>query len=471
MIRLFTKYKSIFTSYKLFSLLGILTLFPFLVLALFNQPATDDYYFSYYTKLYSITESPFWMYNNVGGRYLANTILCFNPVYFNCFFLFKIIPIGLLSLFCISIYYFVESLLPLLNFYKKTAVVGLFCTLFFVQLPDSCSAFYWLPGAITNQLPISLSLLFYVFTIKFYTSRKTKYFLMSVGFLIMTLGCNEIVIIINLFILFIGCAYTSFVIKRHLYALWLLFIIALIFSSIEVIAPGNLVRAKAIPVEHDLIYASVHALASSIDYFFKWVPLLLLFCCFFIEDFYKRTTASVNNMVLLHPIWALGIVFAILAMSFFIGFWINRNLLPDRTINTVYFFYIVSLLYFAACSLMYFKEKHDFTISITSSTKLVLGLIISLFLFANTPIYNAYRDLFTGKAYKYHQEINERLKIVLNSQKDTITVPALKNKPQTIFKPIIMGLTTDINDWKNEEISKYYNKNIVVQPTDSTFTE
>lgn len=465
------KYKPYFYSYRLFTLLGILALFPFLIISFFNQPATDDYYFSYYTKLYSINESPFWMYNNVGGRYFANTILCFNPVYYECLFLFKIIPIVLLLLFCYSIYYFVKSCFPSLIFQKKIAIVGFLSTLFFIQIPDSCAAFYWLPGAISNQLPISLSLLFYAFLIKFYSSKKTKHFLLSVLFLIMALGCNEIIIVINLIVLFSSFAYLFIVLKKYDKHLLVIIAIAVGFSALEMLAPGNLVRANAILVEHDFLYSVVHSLSTSVDYFFKWLPILVLCCLFFIDNFYKKIGTLKNRSFLIHPIFVVGIVFSILIVSFFIGFWVNKNILPDRTINTIYFFYIITVLYFVICVLNYLNNKHNFIISITPSTKLILGILISLFFFANTPIYNAYRDIVSGKAYKYHQEIENRINIILSSKNNTVIVPSLKSQPQTIFKPIIMGLTTDIRDWKNEEISQYYNKNIVVQPTDSTFTE
>ena len=92
-------------------------------------------------------------------------------------------------------------------------------------------------------------------------------------------------------------------------------------------------------------------------------------------------------------------------------------------------------------------------------------------MFSNTPIYTAYRDLLTGKASKYSQEMDNRLDLIVNSTTKKVVVPALKNQPETIFKPIIMGLTTNIKDWKNEELSQYFAKEIVVQPTDSTFTE
>ena len=67
--------------------------------------------------------------------------------------------------------------------------------------------------------------------------------------------------------------------------------------------------------------------------------------------------------------------------------------------------------------------------------------------------------------------MKNRFKLIKSSDKKKVLVPSLKNQPSTLFQPIIMGITTDIKDWKNEEISDFYEKEIIVIPTDSTFTE
>jgi hypothetical protein len=237
------------------------------------------------------------------------------------------------------------------------------------------------------------------------------------------------------------------------------------------IAPGNIIRGKSIPVEHELLYSLIHSTTTSVDFLLKWLPQLLLCCLFFIEIIYENIALLKNKNFLINPILVFFFGFSILFFGFFTGFWVTKNILPDRAINTIYFFFIATLIYFVICSLYYLDKKHNFVINTTLSSKLALGILIVTFMFSNTPIYNAYHDLTNGKAYNYNKEMNNRLLILLSSKKDTIIVPSLKNQPQTIFKPVIMGLTTDVKNWKNEEISEYYNKIIVVQPTDSIFTE
>jgi hypothetical protein len=60
---------NLLSSIKLIVLLAIATLLPFLLLSLFNNPATDDFYFAFHSKTSGLLNAPYWMYNNVGGRY------------------------------------------------------------------------------------------------------------------------------------------------------------------------------------------------------------------------------------------------------------------------------------------------------------------------------------------------------------------------------------------------------------------
>ena len=81
---------SILSSKKLFIVLLIVILFPLIILSLFNNPGSDDFDFSYKTKLMSFCDVQIWRYNNEGGRYFANGIISLNPLVFNNYFQFVI---------------------------------------------------------------------------------------------------------------------------------------------------------------------------------------------------------------------------------------------------------------------------------------------------------------------------------------------------------------------------------------------
>jgi len=52
-----------------------------------------------------------------------------------------------------------------------------------------------------------------------------------------------------------------------------------------------------------------------------------------------------------------------------------------------------------------------------------------------------------------------------------IIVPALTKKPQTIYQDIFMGLTPNLDNWKNQDISEYYGKSVIVKPSEIEIIE
>ena len=119
----------------------------------------------------------------------------------------------------------------------------------------------------------------------------------------------------------------------------------------------------------------------------------------------------------------------------------------------------------------YFEKKYAITIMLDTRIKSFIGVILVIFAFSDTPTFNAYHDLLTGRASRYNESINNRFTLLKNTPSKQIRVPALVDKPPTLYNEIIMGLTTDKNNWKNLELSLYYNKEITVQPSDSTIVE
>jgi hypothetical protein len=328
-----------------------------------------------------------------------------------------------------------------------------------------------MPGSITNQLPISLNLLAFSFLIRFYNNKKIQNILFSATLFIFALGCNEITVIFTLLLLYFTLFYKIIVLKKIDLTLLFVTLLTTFFAAVEFLAPGNIERGKAIPVSHEVLYSLTHAFIASVNYLFKWLPFVLVCCLFFIKTINNQITILANKSLFTHPILAFLLLFSMLFLGFFPGFWVNHDILPDRTINTLYFYFIIGAIYLFVCTVHYLKEQHHFFIQLTNSTTYVLGSIILLFMFSNTPIYKAYYDIANGKAYHYNQEMELRMNLIVTSKSKMVVVPVLKNQPETIFKPIIMGLTTNKNDWKNQETSDYFNKEIVVQPTDSVFTE
>lgn len=468
---LLNNFSSILISPKLFTYLGIFAVLPLLLISFFNNPASDDFYYAYHSKNINPINAGIWVYNHEGGRYFSNGLLCFNPLSYNNYFFFKIIPIFLLLLFVFSIKTSINSLFKNSTPEKTYSIVGLILVLFYIQIPEINTALYWVTGAVTYQLPMSLSLLLASALLKYYKSKKIQYFFFSILLIAMIIGCNEVALFSTLILLSFITIYNTIIVKKTFLFLYILIAFSIVFSIIEFIAPGNFIRVNKIQIDHDIFYSLQKSILYSVLYFLKWFPIIALFCAYFSEEIYSYLKKDlINKNVIINPWFAILLLFSILFFSLFVGFYINKDILPNRVLNLLYFYYLFITLYVILCFVHYYKIKFDFHFSLMPQSKLVLGLIIIFFTISETPIFNAYQDLLSGKAYKYNVEMKNRFELIENS-KNKVVVPALIKKPKTIYNQDIMGLTTNVKNWKNEELSDYYNKQIIVKSTDTTFTE
>lgn len=99
-----------------------------------------------------------------------------------------------------------------------------------------------------------------------------------------------------------------------------------------------------------------------------------------------------------------------------------------------------------------------------------MGIIIVLCLFSTNNSTLAYYELISGKAYKYNKEMTTRFELIENSKEVEIVLPALINKPQTMYSSE-MGITNDKNNWKNRAISRYFRKKSILVQSEALFIE
>ncbi len=456
---------SIKTDQFLFNLL-LVVLIPFIAISFFNNPATDDFYLANLSLKHGLIDVHFWHYNNWSGRYFSNGILFFSPLYFGNFYLYKFIPILLLLATIFSIKYFVSTISHAISNSKKWAICSVISLLYLIQVADVCSAFYWLPAAITYQFGIVLTLFLVSFYIQYKKSNKFIYLLLTTFFIAFSMGCNEIITILNSLLIGVYFMYQLWKTKKINFTLLILVGIAAVFASIELFAPGNAARNEFIASEgrFNLINSLFKAFVHSILFALKWLPLLLLFVLIKIKTIYNFINKNQTSFI--HPKWALLLLLSVLFISLFPSFYIQNNMIADRSLNVIYFYFIIFSLYTVLCVLNFVKVNYDFKIQLKKTTKTAITIILLFFTFSDSPITNAYEDLINGKAFSYNNQMKNRFELIKNSTEKEIVVPALTKKPQTIYQDIYMGLTPDANNWKNQDISEYYGKIVTVNPSE-----
>lgn len=338
-------------------------------------------------------------------------------------------------------------------------------------MPDVYQGFYWIPGLLTYQLSEILVLFFIIFLFKYAQNKKNIYFLISSFFLILAFGSNEITAVSMLLILAFIFLYNYFVIGKFNKSLFLILILAICFISIAVLAPGNGVRAEQIKVKHQLFYSLFRSLQLSVSLIFKWMPIITICCLFFLKKIMQIIDERINRQYVIHPFFSFCILFMLVYTSVFACFWSTNNLPPNRTLNTIYFFFIITFIYFIFSLTYHYIVLKKLDFGYSKSVKTGIGLIIVLCLFSNNNITLAYYELVSGKAYEYNIEMSTRYELIENSKNVELVLSPLINKPQTLYSSE-MGITNDRNNWKNIAISRYFRKkSILVQPIDLIFIE
>ena len=457
---------------KFFILLGFLSVLPLIFISFFNNPGSDDFDLSYESQV-----EPFWSlqirrYFEWSGRYFSNGLLSLDPLTYNDYFFFKIVPIFLLLLLVYSIYIFISCLQLNITKLKKQAFVGFFLFVYIYQMPSVCEGFYWIPGSITNQLPEILALFFYSLLLRYYQSKNIIYLLLSAVVLFATMGCNEITVVILLLFNLSLLLYNYYLFKKLSKPLVFILILTIIFGAIEILAPGNSVRSSNLVIKNQFIYSVLKSVQVSFSFITNWIPIITLCCLFFLDDLILLINEKINKNYIVNPIYSIALVFIIVYAGIFPGLWSLNSKPPDRTVNTIYFFFIFGYLYFIITLVHYLINIKKINFIYQKNIKIVIGIIIILNFISDNNIVLAYHDLLSGKACKYNKEMMARFELIKKCKEPDCVLPELINKPPTIYNTVDMGLTTDKNNWKNLEMSRYFRKkSIVIKPNDSIISE
>lgn len=451
--------------------IALVAVFPFFLLSLFNNPASDDFAYCNESQVRTFFDFQKHLYFEWSGRYFSNFLLgVIEPLLYKQFYWYKLIPVVVIIVFIGSIFSLLTAVKITTSKLEKVSLVGFFLFLYVYQMPDVYQGFYWIPGSLTYQLSQVLVLFFIAFLVKYFKSKKSVYLFISSLFLFALVGSNEITAVSLLFLVFFAFLVHYLVLNKFSKTLFYILILAVCFTAVTVLAPGNAVRAEQIKIKHQLVYSLFRSLQLSISLLFKWMPIITICCLFFLKKIIQIIEQRINVQYLIHPFLSFFILFLLVYVSVFACFWSTNVLPPNRTLNVIYFFFIITFVYFIFSLIYHYLVSNKIDFAYSKSTKTSIGIIIVLCLFSTNNSTLAYYELISGKAYKYDKEMTARFELIENSKEEEIVLPALINKPQTVFSSE-MGLTNDTNNWKNTAISRYFRKkSILVQP-EALFTE
>lgn len=456
---LLTQTFKLFNSNNFIIFVGILSILPFIIISIFNNPSADDFNYNCRSRNLGFWNAQLNCYASWSGRYVATAILSVRSLVSNSFFIYKLIPILLLAALFISIYYLASLLFDGPKKRRFLLFTFFVFTTYLIQLPSVCQGFYWLSGSISYQLPNILSVILFYFLIQLIKTNKTRYLAISIFCTILIIGSNETSMVMIDFLIAVIFIFKYLQQKKINYSLLALLVFAVIFSLIVINSPGNAIRASKFQDNHQILITIVKTVLLSILYCLKWLPIIFLSIAIYYKNFCANPKNDTLKIFDVNPIFIFLIICFIPLIGFFPGVWSMGYRPPPRTINVIYFYFLMGVIYLAFVSFHKIEKLNSFFTTLSKWNSCLLISVITGILVIDNNIKTVYSDLLSGNASAYNTELKNRYILIQNNKKDTCQVPKLRNKPSTIF---FEDITNNPKDWKNESYGAYFKTKTIV---------
>jgi hypothetical protein len=427
----------------------ILIILPFLAISIFNQPTDDDFLFAKSFQGLGWSGIPY-LYKAWTGRYTSLILYCvlfYTENLSLVLALIKLAPIIYILCTILALYFMIDSFLPNTNRKHLTLVsLYVFCV-YLYGVPSVTFAFYWYSGAsvyTSGQIFLFLT----IGSVNRYFASVSKlgqyaWQVITVSFLVLLIGCNEIFIPIVL--IYLG--YLFFVIREHRKIILFWLCITIVASLVAIMAPGNFVRANQIDnIGFSLIKVVTTVMKSnllSISHIFKWAssPILWLVSFVMLTILGKYTTymnsykRNGNKHIIVYVVLYYLTTSLIAAMSI----WVSNDV-PTRIWNTEYVLFLL-FWFFCVFNLLIWYHSEDRLQEVFTNTKAMVkvGFFFIIFLSGSSSVYQAYIDLFF-KANAYSKASNSRYQVLVAAHEGKlkrIDLPPLVeheyNYPKTIY--------------------------------------
>ncbi len=440
---------------------GALLALLLLTLCCYNHPTADDFVYAVNVQQYGFVGAQIYWYVHWCGRYFSTLLLSMSPLVIGSFAGYKLMSALLIMLSLASFYFFIKMIFHLSSWLEKLYFVFLTFISFILLMPSVAEAYYWMAGAYSYQMGNILTLVLVMLMLHYTEKPSKRKLLLSIIVAIVLVGTNEFsMFVLVLMLLFINLLMWIRTKKFHTYYI-VLAIVAIGFSLVVYLAPGNTYRASFQSQNHQLWFSLKSAIAESFDVLHHWW-WIVGFIAFTSYSLASRTLKKDKNprfeSIYLNPFVVAALIWITIALGFFTCYWSLGLYPPMRTINTIYFYCIIGSIYLGICIAFKLKQTKISNIDVSLGAWLIpLLLMLYIYKYPNN-IKTAYLDIFKGVAQRYDSELTERYKSLQTNTNHHGSITKLKNIPKTLyFKDI--SENTDITMLRNYEV--YFNKDSI----------
>jgi hypothetical protein len=444
-------------------LVFLLCLFiPYIYISQYANPVADDFVYGARGKANALLSLQLPEYLNWNGRYFSNMLVFINPIAYNSFLIYKLLPVVLIALIVLSTFFFFKVIMGKQQANLQSFIIALLISsLFLYQMPILSEGIYWYTGAITYQLATVVAIT-YITMLMLYTqerlflkSKVSHIFLLTL-LLIVGIGFNEIHMIA--FVLF-GCISLFVLIKNKLQNKSLftyLLVITLVFSSIMFFAPGNEHRASMATNNHRFLYSVLLACAQTIRFFLEWMSSIPLLVLSFLYYFLNRKLSENNHLFsvsfYLSPFYSIVMLFGVIFIAVFPPYWATGMLGQHRTVNVAYYLFLI--VWFINLTVCFNCYKNDLSVvkPLNKQIQTVLLMVTVTAMFFSKNGYDLLTDILYGKARAYDEQMTARYTL-LKSTADTVYFHSIQDPPRSLF---LYDVTDDPANWLNRAYTMYF---------------
>lgn len=461
----------------LFILLLLAGIAPYVYLSAFAHPVADDLLYAHKAQTMGLIEGVINDYHIWNGRYFSNLLVVQDPIAFGSFTGYKIVPVIIILLTVISLFFFVRVLTSKIFDHATALQASLVLALLFLfKMPSLSEGIYWFTGSATYQLGNIVALWYLCALVSYCHGRfilrsRIIHMIVLTLLLICSIGFNEV-----LMLLLLGSSLLQLLIavkrkSEHKSLFIYLFIITLACSAVMILAPGNSARAMTYTANHnlDLTKSFLLSIMQSVRFIFDWISSLPLWIASLFYFFINRKlihTRLFSNSFYLAPLVSVALLFVIPFTCILPAYWGTGILGQHRTVNTAYFFFLICwFINLTVIFNRYFNSKEIGVMNVKPGT--VFGAMACITMMVTGNGYAAITDIFYGRAKAYDLQMKARYELINSSAGDTVKLAPVIDPPATLF---VLDITSDPDHWINRSYAIYFgaeDKKIVRYPAHS----
>lgn len=432
------------------SILGVYGLFWISIGAYYSYPNAEDLSLASLSRDSGIISGAINMLTTYDGRYTVNVLHGLNPLAFDYYYGYKLIPIVTFFLFAFSLFLLLNVTFRNKPKFENGLYALVFVILFFSVI-DLAASLYWMICSIVYIYPFIFFTFFLYFFYKFSDSSKKIDFGFSLVFLFLAVGCCELHLpIFGILLLSLFYYFKNDVIRRNLI---IRYIVVYLFSALLFItSPGITNRFNRFNNERSEAFETLFQ--SSFEYTIKtfqslsFIPLLF-FLLLFVINYIRFKEMKSNGLFLILAVGCLLIYSTWLFLIFLRG----DSGYASRISSVPVFIAILTLIF----TLSYFAKFFEFK----RIQLLISILMLSSFFFYPGSYSYIQHDFKMGKLQVFKNKMDANYVKLTRFNKNSrqfhsVELDIIEEIPSSICIPYRYIISNREDDFLNASYEKFF---------------